>query len=324
MKFRTEIETPALCRQLDHATNIFMAGSCFADNISAKLRRARFRVECNPLGVLYNPLSIERMFDLIAGRIALSPDDMVCSGGAWFSYLAHSSLCGRSAREAADNIARAAARGAEALERAECVILTLGTTGVYRLAADGSVAANCHKQPADFFTSEHLDTRSCAAALRRIAAGPAAGKHIILTVSPVRYVKEGLAGSMLSKATLLVACHDIAREFADVDYFPAFEILNDDLRDYRFYGPDLVHPSAQAVEYVWEKFCETALTPRCRELLPRFERIAKAREHKPFDPDGEEYRSFLRTTARQVEALHLEVPSADLAEDLSFFGCGVG
>ena len=166
--------------------------------------------------------------------------------------------------------------GAGALAAADYVVLTFGTAWVYRLADSGRIAANCHKQPSSCFRRERLSAAEIVREYGELLSGPLAGKQVLLTVSPVRHVKDGLEGNSLSKAILRTAAASLAEGFRDVYYFPSFEIMNDDLRDYRFYEEDMVHPSAQAVDYIWGKFTEFAMDPDTRALLPRLGKLDAA------------------------------------------------
>ena len=208
--------------------------------------------------------------------------------------------------------------GGPELAEADYVLVTFGTAWVYE--EGGRVVANCEKRPAHLFTRRRLSVEEIVERFDGLMQNALSGKQVIFTVSPIRHLKDGFEENSLSKAVLRLAIAEIvARHPAAAQYFPAFEILNDDLRDYRFYGPDLAHPSAEAVEYIWEKFSAAAFGPETLKLLPQIEKIVRAMEHRPFSPDGEEYATFRRTMlghAREFAALH---PEIDLSAEIEFF-----
>jgi hypothetical protein len=207
---------------------------------------------------------------------------------------------------------------AEALQRADYVLITFGTAWVYE--ENGRVVANCGKRPAHLFTRRRLSVEEIVTRFDGVMRGPLAGKQVVFTLSPVRHLKDGFEENSLSKATLRLAIDEIMRRHsADAQYFPAFEILTDDLRDYRFYGSDLAHPSAQAVDYVWEKFSSSALTTAAQKLLPVIEEIVRATEHRPFSfdsPDHQKFRGAMLKKARDISAAH---PEIDLDAEIKFF-----
>ena len=205
--------------------------------------------------------------------------------------------------------------GASALREADRVILTFGTAWVYELRSTGEIVANCHKQPAELFRRRRLTVEEIVARYDDLQAGPLAGKQVILTVSPVRHLGDGLPDNFLSKATLRLAIDEICRRHADSAYFPAYEILTDDLRDYRFYADDLVHPSQQAQQYIWELFTAATLTEEARRKLPQVEALTTAAGHRPLHPESDEYRRFCRKQLEIIESL----PEIDLSREKEFF-----
>lgn len=317
MIFRTEINVPQLADRISHSTKIFSIGSCFAESVAGRLRRYKFRVESNPFGVLYNPLSIASALESLAGGKIYTADDLVFDSGLWFSYAHHGSFSAATPGEALGRMNGSAGRASVALAESDVVIITLGTAWVYEL--DGAVVANCHKQPASVFTRRRLSADEIAERFSTLLDGVLKGKRVIFTVSPVRHLKDGFAENSLSKAILRVAVGELAEKYPDVSYFPAYEIVNDDLRDYRFYGKDMVHPSEEAVDYVWEKFSEAAFGEHTRKLLPRIENLRRAAEHRPFNTETEEYRKFLAASLRQAQEFQKENPDMDFSAEINFF-----
>jgi len=296
---------------------IFAVGSCFATNISQRLARAKFDVAVNPFGVLFNPASIALALDRMVVGNAYTVNELATVGDLWFSWEHHGSLAASTQGEAVDKANAALAQGVAALHDADVLIVTLGTAWVYERA--GRVVGNCHKAPAAEFSRRRMETdevvQTLAAAFAKLP-----GKRIILTVSPVRHIKDGLAENSLSKATLIVAAHRLAEADSRVAYFPAYEIVMDDLRDYRFYAADMLHPSEQAVDYIWEKFCEAAMSADTRKVVSEAEQLAAAMAHRPANPAADSHRLFLKNMYSRCAALAAARPELDLQAELTYFG----
>ena len=314
MKFRTEIDIKPWSEPIDYSHNIVCLGSCFATNIAEELSRRKFRVVASPTGILFNPASIAQSMRQMVAMQTPNADELMEVECRYVHYNFHSAL-GRDTREdTITTIGTALQRGKEALESADMVIVTLGTAGVYRLADGGAVVANCHKQPQRLFRRELLTVEECVAQLEEIVA--LAPRRVLFTVSPVRHVGEGLEENSLSKAILRVAVDIVCRRNAvRVAYFPSYEILIDDLRDYRFYSSDMLHPSDVAIDYIVNKFYDTALSNEAKSLKLKVDRIIQAAEHRPFDPHCDEYKSFCR---KQLEAIK-SIPDIDLSKESEYF-----
>lgn len=323
MKFRTEI---ALCRSgftVDHGRRGFLAGSCFSEHIFGRLAAAKFPVAANPTGILFNPASIAGMIRRLAEGRPYEVGELSCGGGLWFSYDHHGSFARASAKEALEAMNASLTAGAGALAAADYVVLTFGTAWVYRLADSGRIAANCHKQPSGCFRRERLSVAEIVREYGELLSGPLAGKQVLLTVSPVRHVKDGLEGNSLSKAILRTAAASLAEGFRDVYYFPSFEIMNDDLRDYRFYEEDMVHPSAQAVDYIWGKFTEFAMDPDTRALLPRLGKLDAALHHRVLHAGSAAVEVFRECYLKLVDELQEALPGVDFSAERAYFTAGL-
>lgn len=271
MNFRTEIEPlrgPE--NTIDHSSEIWTIGSCFADNIGDKLLEGGFNVEVNPLGTLYNPLSILRSVSTLVDRRRYTPADFFEHEGKWRSFDFHSMFGRPTALESADMVNETLDRLRARLPHLTTLMLTFGSARGFRLNADGRVVANCHKQHPRIFTETVFTLAECSGAiLRTIALMRGACprlSNVILTVSPIRHKAYGLHADRVSKATLLLAVDNICAGDPATSYFPSYEIMIDDLRDYRFYAPDMVHPSSVAVDYIFEKFSETYFTAATRAM----------------------------------------------------------
>ena len=319
MKFRTEIDIKPFDKQFGYDSRIFAVGSCFAENIAVRLADAKFRIAANPTGVMFNPESVADTIEWCAACRHVDPAEMAESAEeGWFHYGFHGSLSRACFDSAAAEMNAAIDAGHKALTEADTVIVTFGTAYVFRLAASGATVANCHKQPAAMFRRERLTAAEIVARWSRLIENELRGRHIIMTVSPVRHLADGLEGNMLSKSVLRIAAAELAERYAEVDYFPAYETLCDDLRDYRFYADDLVHPSEAAVGYIWEKFVETAVTPAAQAMIPQVEAIVAASRHRPLHPHTEAHRTFCR---RQIEAID-RLRGVELGEERAKFAAG--
>lgn len=317
MQFRTPITISQSSLRLDHSHRVVMFGSCFSEHIAERMRNAGFHVTSNPFGIMFNPASIARNIERLATAQPYSIEDLMLSGERWVSFDFHGDFASRSAELAVESMNRAVESGAQALREADTVVLTLGTAWVYR--HNGCVVANCHKLPAQMFTRQMMSVEEITELLTQTIEKHLSNKQVVLTVSPVRHIADGLDGNSLSKATLRVAAASVADRLERVNYFPSFEIMNDDLRDYRFYEADMVHPSAVAVDYIWERWCEWAISPSVSEPMHEAERLWRAAHHRPTDPQSEAHREFCRKMNERIDRLSAQYPDANWGALRPFF-----
>ena len=324
MQFQTHIQIRPFEQKIDHSQPILSLGSCFADNIAKLLQRAKFNTTAAPTGILFNPESIARAierFDRAREDKSSLPtiEELHQANGVWYNYDFHSSLSHIDANVALAQMNDAVMRGAEALAEAKVVIITFGTAFVYRLNESGDVVANCHKQPQRLFSREMLSAEDIVQRYNALLQGPLADKRVIFTLSPVRHLGDGLEQNSLSKATLRVAIAEIVAKNSNADYFPSYEIMMDELRDYRFYADDMAHPSTLAVEYIWERFTQTALSEATLDAIKRIEHIMAAAEHRPFNPESDAHRAFCRKMLAECELLQRELPGVCLDSEKEYF-----
>lgn len=324
MKFRTEISILPSVHKVDHASRILTLGSCFADRVAGRLADGGFRVCANPLGELFNPASIALSLERFAARRHFVPSDLCCRDDVWFSYDAHGKFDDTDPERVLRRLNEAVDEGAEALERADWVVLTLGTAWVYNLAEGGDVVANCHRMPAALFERKRLSVSDVVGRLLSVIDGPLRGKRVVLTVSPVRHLADGLEGNALSKAVLRVAVDEVVSQRAEVSYFAAYEAVIDDLRDYRYSAADLTHPSDEAVEYVWELFCGAYFAPATVELAERVAELKRAASHRPLHPSSRQSELFRGAMLRKAEQLQAAHGELDLSAEIAFFGQKIG
>ncbi len=276
-----------MCGMLRHGMPMLLLGSCFTDNIGACLAAQLFDVGVNPFGPLYNPLSILRAVEILANRSTLTTDDLFEHEGRSHSYLFHSRYSGLLDKSATLELMNGKiSTAADTLRDAGVIILTLGTTKVYKLSDTGEVVANCHKMPASTFFTHTLSVEETFDALERIimtagAVNPTA--KFIFTVSPLRYLGDGAHNSQIAKATLLLAVDKlIARHPDKASYFPSYEIMMDDLRDYRFYAEDMRHPSDVAVKYIYDIFSASYFDAETMETATEASRLTRRLAHRSF------------------------------------------
>lgn len=319
MDFRTEIKPEPVPFRISHSSVGFMAGSCFAENIYLKMSAAKFNVAANPTGILFNPASIAGMITSLADGRKFTHSDLRSDGDVWFGWQHHGSFSDVYAEVALDNMNEAARMGAAALAGADYAVITFGTAWIYRLAETGEVVANCHKQPSGLFVRERLTAGEITGMYGALLEGPLAGKNVIFTVSPVRHLKDGLEENSFSKAILRTAVGELVGKYDNAHYFPSFEIMNDDLRDYRFYAEDMVHPSGTAVDYIWKKFADWVFDGHSRELLPRLEKLSSAMKHRVMNPGSDANLRFRDVMLAHIEELQKELPAADFSDELAYF-----
>lgn len=312
MEFRTTVKTGENRGWLHHSDSVVLLGSCFSDNIGAKMHGAFINATVNPMGTLYNPMSITRGVTLLMAGQPVAGQDLFMQGGVWNSYDFHSRHSLPDKQAAIDHMSRCIEMGHDALKRASLLTVTLGTAMVYRLRSTGEVVANCHKVPQHEFTRKMVTIDKAVQALDDLLTRVHAFNpelRVILTVSPIRHIADGLDTNSLSKALLRVAIHEAMAAHSDYcDYFPAYEIMLDDLRDYRFYSSDMVHPSDMAVEYIWQAFQATYLDDRSALAVARCERIHKRLQHRPMSANREMVDRFNADTATVVHNLIKEYP----------------
>lgn len=311
MKFRTQIEKYSFATQIGYQEHLLSLGSCFAEQIAQRLAEAKFRIVSNPTGILFNPLSIAEAIRSYATPV--QQEELHHEAERWFHYAFHGSFSAPTAEEALLRMNTARRVGAEALRRADVVLITFGTAWVYE--REGSVVANCHRQPATEFTRRRLSVEEIVACYEELLRTDLAGKRVILTVSPVRHIGDTLSGNSVSKATLRLAAEHLAEKVEAVEYYPSYEIVTDDLRDYRFYADDLAHPSPQAVAYIWEHFSQALLSPRAQALLPEVEAICQAAAHRPLNPQSDAHRALCQKMLARIDAL----PEVDFHTEAAFF-----
>jgi len=306
--FQTKIDIPVSDIKISYKDSIMTFGSCFAENIGNKLETVFFETDINPFGVLYNPVSVKNSLELLIQNKSFSSEEIFENKSLWQSF-AHSSLFnGLSEVECLNNINTRLISSAGFFQKTNVLLITFGTAWVFEEKKSGRVVSNCHKLPSGDFERRRLtvneivsDYNELIVTLQKLC--PAL--NIIFSVSPIRHWKDGAHENNISKSILLMAIDELQKQHKQVHYFPAYEILLDELRDYRFYAPDMLHPSEVAVDYIWSRFSETYFSDRTLQLKKRIEQLVADRAHRPYQPESSEFKKFVEhTEKRKAEILH--------------------
>ncbi len=301
LKLRTEIDRTPLRQLIGCREGVLLLGSCFTENIGGWMADHWLPVMSNPWGVLFNPASIADSLQRILSPNGVSSFELHEQGGRFFSFAHHGKWSGTEAETLQHQLIALDAEVRNFWSKTRHLFITLGTSWVYE--REGRVVANCHKFPAENFTRRRLSVEEIVDLWCPIIEA-APDKHFIFTVSPIRHVKEGLHGNQLSKGILLLAIDALQERFAEqVEYLPVYELLMDDLRDYRFYADDLVHPSTLAIEAVKELVIDCCFSSQTKQYIKEAMPIVKALQHRPTDPESTEYKQFLQNTLQYKDAL---------------------
>ena len=319
MNFRTQVELPERETEIRHSERIMLFGSCFAENIGNLLKENKFRCDVNPFGVLYNPLSIANALSQILEGKEYKEEDLFFSGGLWHSWMHHSDFSAPSQEEALALVNSRLAKAKENLAKADWLVMTWGTAYVYIHQEMQKVVGNCHKQPDKTFRRLMLNAEAfveeCRGVLKKCReVNP--NLKVLFTVSPIRHAKDGMHGNQLSKATLLLAIDEICRTCPDCFYFPSYEIIMDELRDYRFYADDMIHLSSKSVEYIWKCFSRCYFSKETQAVMKEWMEIKKAIDHKPFRPDSDAYRAFLSQIVLKIMQMKEKFPYLEVQKEM--------
>lgn len=312
MKLNTPVEIKPLEKRLTYKDSVLFVGSCFADEIGRRCADRYFDVRVNPFGVLFNPCSISDCLGLLegyginAGQCSFIPEDVIETSGGFCSFHHHGSMARHTAQEFLDNANKVLADASQFYYREGWVVVTLGTAFIYTDKETGMVVSNCHKLPADRFERTMIDAGLVYDALSQyVAARP--DRQWIFTVSPVRHLADGLHANTLSKSTLHLGIERLVNRYPNAHYFPAYEILMDELRDYRFYADDMMHPSAKAADYIFDRFMDFALADSDRPLLAEAEKVHGMMEHRILNPGTPQAIKFEQQRQAALESFYLSL-----------------
>ena len=323
MEFQTKIEIVKSKIKIGHDGGIMLLGSCFADNVGERLENGKFNLLKNPFGTLYNPLSIANLINHAIDEREYTPDskEIFQHDGVFHSWLHHSQFDSQSAEELAFKINEARRKTTQMLKNGRTLIVTLGTSIAYFLKETGDVVSNCHKMNDCLFDRRMLKSDEITSIwielLYRLKEYNQR-LQVIFTVSPIRHKRDGYHINQLSKGNLLIAIDQIlnAAEFIDTAYFPSYEIMMDELRDYRFYDDDMIHPSPLAIQHIWERFSDTHFDKGTKSLCNQCIQIQKALAHKTDNPASNAYKSFIENTLKQIETIKKRHPYIRMEKEI--------
>lgn len=331
MKFHFDFPIKKMVSPISHHHRILMMGSCFTENIGQYLKNHSFHILENPNGILFNPVSVADAIHSYIHREYIREEDLFQLNETWHSWKFHSRYSGISKEDALAKMNHSIDEAHRFLKTASCIIVTLGSAWVYELtdlAAGnaGAIVANNHKAPASWFRRRLLsagEVNSLMVSLITALKNFNPVLQIIFTISPVRHLREGVIDNNRSKAVLIQSVHDLTNTFEQIYYFPSYELVMDDLRDYRFYAEDLVHPNYQATQYVWDKFVDACIDDNSAQLFKMIREIKLAYQHKPFNPSTKQHQQFLHKYEILTSRLLEQYPYLQLQLELEYFKTGI-
>lgn len=309
MNFHLNYTPPKSDFEINHDQKIFLIGSCFSDNIGKLLSEHKFKTLSNPDGILFNPLSIYTSLKNTLNQTTANKNLLLQYQHSFYSYLHHSSIHASEKKELIEKINSGTQTAFSFLSTTDVLIITFGTAFYYHHIQLKQTVANCHKQPSNYFEKKLLTVQEIVTLYSDLikalhATNP--NLKIIFTVSPVKYLKDGIVENNISKSTLLLSVHQLAAQLKNCFYFPAYELVNDDLRDYRFYKEDLAHPNEQAIGYVWQKFSSIFFSEKTLEINQEIEKLNSALSHRVMNEQNLEYQKlqhFITAQKEKIKAL---------------------
>ena len=309
--FRTTIDIQPYSFRLDYQSNILTLGSCFSENMGLKMKNVFFKTEINPFGVLYNPVSILNSINLLLENKRFTTSDIFEYKSLWHSF-AHSSLFSDISSEAClSKINERIESASEFIKNTDVLLITFGTAWVFTDKESGRVVSNCHKLPSGKFNRRRLTVDEITMGYSDLLTKLKAlypNLNVVFSVSPIRHWKDGAHENTISKSTLLLAVDALQNQFDNVHYFPAYELLIDELRDYRFYAEDMLHPNQTAIDYIWIQFFENYISESVFGLMNEICSIQKGLQHRPFNPNTENHQKFLNQLDLKIKAIKNQYP----------------
>ncbi|HRD39751.1 MAG TPA: GSCFA domain-containing protein [Bacteroidia bacterium] len=322
MQFHLNYNHPKQDFDITHESKLFMMGSCFAENIGDKLNELKFNCTLNPNGILFNPISIATALSAYINNTILSEEEVVFNNELYHSFNHHGAFSCGNKEELIHKINHNTRQAHNALKHADVLLITFGTSNVYVNNANSEVVANCHKFPQHHFTKEQLQPGEIINRYEQLIEDLKVFNpklKIIFTVSPVKYLKDGLIENNLSKAVLIYSIHEILKQHSYCSYFPAYELVTDDLRDYRFYKTDMAHPNEQAIEYVWDKFSVSYFTESTLKIIQKVKEIKSAMNHRPLKESTLAHAEFKKSFLQKCMELEKALPDVSFEIEKKFF-----
>ena len=322
MQLFTKVDLPNFSKKIDFDTVSLLLGSCFSDNIGKWLHEIKFNSLSNPFGTLYNPISVGNCLQHIINGTVFSEKDLCERKSQYFSYDFHGSFAGNDKKIVLEEMNTAVKNARNTLLNADYLFVTFGTAWAFELKGSSKLVANCHKMPSNTFNRRKLEVEEIVNVwdnLHDLLFEKFPKLDIVYTVSPIRHLKDGAIENMRSKATLFVALEKLLEKNIRVHYFPAYEIVQDELRDYRFYAKDMVHLSETATDFIKAKFTSAFFDKSTLEILKQIEDIVAASKHRPLHPESEEYKSFCNKMLVKIKSLELIYPNMDFSSEKTIF-----
>jgi hypothetical protein len=310
MQFRTQIPISKTNNPIDYNSKVISIGSCFAENMAEKFDYFKFQNSTNPFGIIFNPVSIEKIIQRIVKEEFYIEKDVFFYNERWHSYEVHSDLSNADRQELLETLNKAISETYKYLKEATHIIITYGTSWIYRNIESDEIVANCHKVPQKQFSKELLPVEVIQKSIQNTidliqVLNP--NINFIFTVSPVRHIKDGFAENQLSKSHLFAAVHEVLKthnsQLITHNYFPSYEIMMDELRDYRFYTEDMLHPNQVAIDYIWHKFSENYISEDSISTMQEVSEIQKSLRHRSFNPDSEQHKKFLAKLQQKISTI---------------------
>ncbi len=314
MKLTTEVSIPQSDVYIKHQNPILLIGSCFTESIGEKLNDYKFDVHVNPNGIIFNPISVVNSLKRIISNKTFTEQEIKEHNEKWFSFDHHSSFSSFNKDECLDQINGSLTKANEHIKKTKTIFITFGSAWVYEYENNG-IIANCHKIPNKEFSKRLLSVKEILSAFESVQED-LKEYNIVFTVSPVRHSKDGLHENNLSKSTLLLAINNLVEQNKNYSYFPAYELVIDELRDYRFFKDDLIHPTDLAVSFVWEKFSDCYLKESTVELINEIQKIKTAVRHKPFHYESKEHQEFIKKQMNLTDQLTKQYPFLDFEAEI--------
>lgn len=314
--FRTEITPQSSEVKINLSSPVLSIGSCFSDCMGQRFKTNKFDILSNPYGTVYNPVSIFKLMEYTINKSYPDASTYVETQGLQSNYDFHSSFSTEKGEDIQQNVHSAIDHAHDHLKKCEWLIVTFGTAFVYRRKKTNEIVANCHKVPGNRFNKDLLTQKQIIEAFEKFHAQLLSLRpdiKIILTVSPVRHTKDTLEQNSVSKALLRITCDTLEKEHTNVQYFPAYEIMMDDLRDYRFYRTDMIHPTRDAEDYIWNKFSVAYFDQETFQFIEEWGKVLKAIQHHPFNPASESHQKFIKETISHLRRLEKKV---NISEEL--------
>lgn len=312
MQFRTKIPILQTDFKIDYNAKIVSLGSCFAVNMAEKFDYFKFENACNPFGILFHPLAIEKLIDFAVSGKQFTEKDVFFHNERWHCFDAHSDLSNSSKDELIANLNAIVTAAKSKLQAASHIIITYGTSWIYRHLETNAIVANCHKVPQAAFSKEILSVETIKESMQNtldLIQKINPNVNFIFTVSPVRHLKDGFVENQLSKAHLISAIYQTTNNKQQTtNYFPSYEIMMDELRDYRFYAEDMIHPNSVAIDYIWQRFSETFISEESHSIMKEVETIQKGLAHRPFNLNSESHQQFLSKLNDKMVKLQKQLP----------------